>query len=277
MKLVMTLLVRDEIDVIRTMLDFHLHSGVDHIIVTDNGSVDGTLDILYEYEQSGRVLLLHEPPSDFSQHRWVSRMAHLAQDVMKADWIIHADADELFVPLGSGNLKQALAAVDTDLEVLKIQRHDFVACERNNRAAPQLEMTFRKSKSLNLAGNPLPPKVIHRPIPDIKVAQGNHGVRSAMNLEIGTLDSIAVFHYPIRSYAQFRSKVSNGGSGYARNHELDIKTGHHKRYWYQFLMEGKLEGLYYKEYFFSESDIHAGLSDGSLTEDYTVTRIMMDG
>ena len=42
MKLVMTLLVRDEQDIVRENLDFHLAQGVDQVIVTDNGSEDAT-------------------------------------------------------------------------------------------------------------------------------------------------------------------------------------------------------------------------------------------
>ncbi len=38
MKLVMTLLLRDEEDIVRENLDFHLAQGVDRVIVTDNGS-----------------------------------------------------------------------------------------------------------------------------------------------------------------------------------------------------------------------------------------------
>jgi hypothetical protein len=42
MKLVLTLLVRDEEDVIATNIAYHLSRGVDHIIVSDNCSLDGT-------------------------------------------------------------------------------------------------------------------------------------------------------------------------------------------------------------------------------------------
>ena len=39
MKLVMTLVVRDEVDIIRQNIDFHLARGVDYLIAVDNGSV----------------------------------------------------------------------------------------------------------------------------------------------------------------------------------------------------------------------------------------------
>ena len=46
MMLVLTLLCRDEADILESMLRFHLAQGVDRIIATDNGSVDGSLEIL---------------------------------------------------------------------------------------------------------------------------------------------------------------------------------------------------------------------------------------
>ena len=38
MRLVMTLLVRDEEDIVRANVDFHLARGVDFVIATDNRS-----------------------------------------------------------------------------------------------------------------------------------------------------------------------------------------------------------------------------------------------
>ena len=53
----MTLLLRDEEDIVRENLDFHLAQGVDRVIVTDNGSEDRTLEILRDYEARGVVRL----------------------------------------------------------------------------------------------------------------------------------------------------------------------------------------------------------------------------
>ena len=46
MKLVMTLLVRDEEDILAQNLEHHLAQGVDFFVVTDNGSIERTPDIL---------------------------------------------------------------------------------------------------------------------------------------------------------------------------------------------------------------------------------------
>ena len=67
MKLVMTLLVRDEADIISSNIDFHLDQGVDFIIAMDNLSVDGTTEILRAYERRGVLHYIHQADDDHSQ------------------------------------------------------------------------------------------------------------------------------------------------------------------------------------------------------------------
>ena len=96
MTVVMTLLARDEIDVVDSWLAFHLNAGVDLVIATDNLSRDGTTDVLEEYARSGYVHLIREDGDDLRQNEWVTRMARLAATQYGADWVINSDADEFW-------------------------------------------------------------------------------------------------------------------------------------------------------------------------------------
>ena len=109
-RLVMTLLVRDEADVVDAQIAFHLHAGVDFVVATDNRSSDGTTAILERYERAGVLQLLRESRDDMRQEEWVTRMARLAATDFGADWVLNADADEFWWPRG-GSLKDVLDTV----------------------------------------------------------------------------------------------------------------------------------------------------------------------
>ena len=80
MKLVMTLLARDEADVVGANVDFHLNAGVDFVVATDNRSQDGTTDILEAYARGRQLHLIREEGEYLQQAEWVTRMARLAVD-----------------------------------------------------------------------------------------------------------------------------------------------------------------------------------------------------
>ena len=72
MRLVMTLLARDEADVVDAQVAFHLHAGVDFVVAIDNASSDGTTEILERYERAGVLRLIREPADDMRQDTWVT-------------------------------------------------------------------------------------------------------------------------------------------------------------------------------------------------------------
>ncbi len=188
MKLVMTLLARDEADVIDAQIAFHLHAGVDFVVATDNRSEDGTTEILERYQQAGRLHLLREPGDDMRQDEWVTRMARLAATDFGADWVLNADADEFWWPRG-GSLKDVLALVP--------ERYGLVrGCWRHFLPRAGEEELFAERMTVRLC-KPAHPgekatifhahqKVAHRADPAVAIAPGNH---DAARPPPGTADS----------------------------------------------------------------------------------------
>lgn len=242
MKLVMTLLVRDEQDIIRDNLDFHLAQGVDEVIVTDNGSEDATLEILSEYESRGVVRVIHEPSDDYAQGKWVTRMARMAAVEHDARWVINSDADEFWWPC-SGTLASTFEALGDDVGIVVARRTNFVPQPEDDQPFWE-RMTVRERESLNPVGKPLPPKLAHRAHPDLEVVQGNHRVRG---VELGErLDdgAVEILHFPMRSYAQFENKIVKGGQAYARNKDLPQNVGRTWRRLYEVYESGGLPAHY---------------------------------
>ena len=125
MKLAMTLLARDESDIIGANLEFHIAQGVDFVLATDNLSEDRTGDILREYEARGLLHYIFEPNDNYNQHEWVTRMARMAYCEFGADWVINNDADEFWWP-ENGDLKATLKLLSCEANLLRAHRHNFV-------------------------------------------------------------------------------------------------------------------------------------------------------
>ena len=78
MRLVMTLVVRNEEELLETNLDYHFAQGVDFALVTDHDSTDGTPEILERYAREGLVRVFTERFGGHDQGRRVTRMARIA-------------------------------------------------------------------------------------------------------------------------------------------------------------------------------------------------------
>lgn len=273
MKIVLTLLVRDEEDILEDNLVFHLNQGVDFIIATDNRSCDGTREILESYSARRLVRIIDQPADDFSQGLWVSRMARLAASDHAADWIINSDADEFWWPR-QGSLAEALRAVPSSTGGLAIRRCDFPPVPEE-RGAFHERMQTREVDSRNALGEPLPPKVCHRAAADTVVSQGNHAVHSAHLGPIVTDASLLIFHFPIRTFAQFENKIRLGGAAYARNNRLGSEIGSTWRMLHGRLVQGTLRD-YFDERVIGPTQLAAGIEAGSLIVDRRLHRYLSE-
>ncbi|MGW2698504.1 glycosyltransferase [Streptomyces sp. NPDC001340] len=78
---------------------------VDHCLLVDSGSVDGTAE--QALRARGDVRILSAPwADDFSRQR------NLAFDEVTDGWLCHVDADEVLTPSHAGRLRRALSVLD---------------------------------------------------------------------------------------------------------------------------------------------------------------------
>jgi hypothetical protein len=247
MRLIMTLLVRNEEDILDWNLRFHFEQGVSFVIATDNKSTDATPDILRSYERQGLLRMIREEADDYSQSVWVTRMARAAAVEHGADWIINSDADEFWLPQ-AGDLRQTLAAVPAEVGSLSCQRRNFVPVSGHAGSDEPFwtRQVWRQLRATNSLGRDLPDKVCHRAAPWVDVAQGNHSVEGVPGSAIAC-PGIEILHYPLRSYRQFATKIALGGAAYERNTELPPDMGDAWRQLYRILQQGGLWEWYHSQ------------------------------
>jgi glycosyl transferase family 2 len=205
-KLVQTLVVRDEADIVAAQIDYHLNAGVDFVLATDHESTDGTREILEAYERKGVLRLFHEQ-GEMRESVWRSRMARLAAVEHGADWVINSDADEFWMPR-RGTLKQALAAVPEEVGVVwAITRHFLPRPGNMESFAERMTVRLSMTAPLNDPTSPYRPhaKAAHRADPEIVVLFGSHDVVTKLAPLQGWYPA-DVLHFPFRTREQYERK-----------------------------------------------------------------------
>jgi hypothetical protein len=124
MKVVMLLVVRDDIDVIDTQIAFHLNAGVDFVVATDHDSADGSNEVLASYARQGYLRRLSEH-GEARDDEWRTRMAQIAAREYAADWIIDSQVDEFWLPRARG-IKDLLGVIPARYGVVQGLRRLFL-------------------------------------------------------------------------------------------------------------------------------------------------------
>ena len=204
----MTLLTRDQADIVDAVVAFHLHAGVDFVIATDHRSRDGTTEILESYERAGVLQLVREEGETLRTREWRTAMARRAAQEHGADWVIGCDGDEFWWPRG-GSLKDVLSAVPSQFGVVEAPWRFFVP----RRSGPPFfaeRMTLRLSQAGALAHphSPFKPgvKIAHRADPTLVVQGGGHRLLTGELVPLAGWHPIEVLHFPIRDLEQYERR-----------------------------------------------------------------------
>jgi hypothetical protein len=266
MKLIVTLLARDEADVIDAQVAFHLNAGADFVIATDNNSHDGTTEILEAYAREGVLHLIREPAEGLRQGEWVTRMARLAASDFGADWVINTDADEFWWPRG-GSLKEVLAAVPERYGIVQAFWRSFVPRpDEGSFFAEAMTARLSQYAPINDPTSFYRPviKVAHRADPQVTVGRGNHALADSDLLPLPTWHPIEVLHFPLRSKAQWMRKVELQGKAFTEHIDRS-GTGYHLK-GYDALQSGRIQQQH-ASLVADDAALERGLADGTLVED----------
>jgi hypothetical protein len=268
----MTLMVRDEGDIIAPMIDHHLAQGFDRIIVTDNGSVDGTYEILQSYGDA--IVLRQDPVQHKQQHRVVTAMAREAYTKFGADWVVNADADEFWHPTSSGaTLRDVFLSIPKSLGTFIVPVIDMTGAPALRGTGLQ-RLIYRDTRplqrmhQLGLHAHSTP-NAVHIGSETIEVAQGNHAVNLGPNPDLATQWGIEVLHFPWRSWEQFERKVRNSGLAYEKSPDLQPSPNHHGMREYRRWKLGSLLSSYVIRHPV-EDELASGGARGDLTLDTRV-------
>jgi hypothetical protein len=258
----MTLLVRDEADIVDAQIAFHLNAGVDHVIATDHRSQDGTTEILERYEREGFLHLIREQDLEYREVEWRTRMARLAATDFDADWVINSDIDEFWWPRGA-DLKEVLMSLPPRYGIVSAYWRPFVPRPDDGAFfAERMAVRLSPEAAINNPSSQFRPnsKIIHRAHPGLTVSRGNHAVEDVLLQPLRGWYPVELFHFPLRSKAQVERKASI----YRASKGTRLHEAH--RALYDALQEGTLDDGY-GALVVDGHALERGLAEGSLVLD----------
>ena len=245
-------MVKDEADVIEGAIRHMSDEGVAGIIVADNGSTDGTRELLEKLDLPCELLLVDDPEIAYYQSRKMTRLAEQAAE-RGAEWIIPFDADELWT--ASDRLGVFLDQQPADVHVVRAAlTHHFCTAVDCDDPDPFRAMEWRQARPADL------PKVAFRYCPGVVIQPGNHAVMIGSHWQPGGQTGLAIRHFPYRSESQFISKARNGAAAYAET-VLPEGIGAHWRQYGLILERQGEEGLreVFRQHFYYLAPVESGM------------------
>lgn len=256
-------MVKDEADIILETLTHVASEGVDGIAVIDNGSSDGTLELLHEARNSllCPIWIYEDPEVGYFQS---VRMTWLSKVVAKegADWVIPFDADELWY-CNDMQVAPYLRSLPKKTASVGARLWNHYGTDLDAPGKPFTSIVYKNPEAGTL------PKMAFRPKGNFTVTAGNHGVlRKKRGEEENILFQsdasedlmINIRHFPYRSFEQFLRKVINGGRAFEAT-DFPEDMGAHWRQYYTFWKNGGDEAIFeiYKQWFYFADPVGSGM------------------
>jgi len=270
------MMIKNEADIIGTNLSWLYHIGVRRFVILDNNSSDPTPALVEQFRAArplAEVALLHDPTVEYLQADKMNAACRIARDLWPdLRWLLPIDADE-FLVVRHG--LHALAYVPDSIDALTIHKavHFYPRGAESPDGTGPADLALMSIRSHVFA---VPPKVLLRASADLLLTQGNHKAASLSGRSPAYAGGLAHgFYYrefQTRSFAQFLSKVCNGGAAAlaarAKGHHIG---GEHWIAWYEVLQSGGQAALWatYQDVAYRDmgpgyvSDYFAGVAPGS--------------
>jgi hypothetical protein len=202
--------VLDEADIIEAFVR-HTAAYAQHHVFLDNGSADGTVEILRALQQEGFSLSVWQNRCvSFNEANHLTFLFRQAIAQHAPDWVVCADCDEFIddrrTPAGLADL---LAGLDAGVGALTIPMIDYIPTAEDSAAEPIVPVRVRRRREAMMAC-----KIIARADPsrvDTEILVGGHSVRLGRSGgRVVAQDSVRLAHYPERSPFQYLVKCVRG-------------------------------------------------------------------
>lgn len=224
-------MARDEADIAQAWCE-HMLTQVDHLIVADNLSTDGTREIVASFGDA--ITLIDDPDPAYEQSTKMSALAARALS-MGFTWAVASDLDEAWMTTDNRPIRVYLDGLAPDIRVVTAELFNHIPT-----AIDPAQYYLDPFSNEVIGGEPNPfrrigwrkreraplPKVCVRLCDGLIIHMGNHsaylpGIAPAA-------PGLVVRHYSWRTREQYVRKIATGAKAYALT-DMPESTGGHWR------------------------------------------------
>lgn len=238
MKLVAVVSMRNEVDIIESWARYYARM-VDHIIITDNKSIDGSGELVQKLIDEGLPISLETDNrlGHFQAER-MQKMMHQALSEFQADWVLLLDSDEFIIPSAGKSLYDIFSEVKND-QPLNLPWKTYIPTESDPEELNVLKrIAHRLEKEVDQYYKVMIPARIGED-PNTIIMRGNHCVRMGqkmMNAQVAPSGTFLA-HFPIRSMGQITTKIMVGWLTTVIKPDYVKKEGFHWKLLYDSFVE----------------------------------------
>jgi len=230
-------IMKDEGEYLLEWVSYYRLVGAASVIIYDNGSSDGSLDMAQKLAAQGIISLVDWSAPPPGQSPQVSAYNHALAGLKPEDWVAFVDADEFILPLKRDDLSSALEDIlvlsDEPVDAIAMNWKTFGSAGQKTRQPGLVISRFKRCavggkrpnncfKTLARVGAL---KSMHIHLGELKsgayvndVAQpvdiyGNGMTRSVSH------ENLQVNHYMVKSLEEFQNKKRRGNANYPPEHQ----------------------------------------------------------
>ena len=239
MRIVGITIVKNEEDIIESFIRYNMKV-LDQIFLVDNGSTDGTLNIIKSMIHEGFAINLTQKTGEFDQIEIMNELLSTVIDgeyITLADFIIPLDADEFLVSTGLNiNPREIISELPRDqLYMIRWKNYIPESTEHIYCFVPFAMSICRSDEFEEVEKILIPAAIVHE---GFVMINGNHDAYAPYNIIRCKCNQLRIAHYPIRNQYQFILKnvlgyynrmstksYVKGRSRHIENAYYDIKVG----------------------------------------------------
>lgn len=241
MRLVGVSMVKNEIDIIEYFVRHNLKY-LDALLIIDNGSVDGTRELLSKLmsEEKLPIAIYDDPEMGYFQSEKMTKIVCITDHFFQSDFILILDADEFIMTSSREELESAMSKLPPEtIGRVKWQTYVLTTEDQTTNANIFERITHRRVQENPQYHKVIIPKNFSKDADNI-VAQGNHYVKNKKRqLPHQLIPELMIAHYPVRSQKQLRLKILLGWLAYLAKNTKN-NEGYHWKQIYDLILENKL-------------------------------------